>query len=345
MGVLFLTRDFPVKTPPIPGGCAWYRCYLPMHVIGGVLGEPLWTPEWGFGVKQSDQGLFGNKTVMLKLVMDRSTPHQMREAKKIGQKIIVDVDDFYEGIPETNRAFELTDPEKNPNTNRKFYTEVIEEADLVTVSTPFLLEHHSKTHPNVVMVRNGVYPDMFEQRRHTPAKPVIGWIGAVPFRGGDLEIMQDFLPAFLEEHDLMFHHSGYMPDAPSLAEIVGIPEHRFTQSPIVNMLDYGTQFNFDIGVVPLSNIPFNEAKSTIKGLEYAASNIPFVASDLPEYRSLSGMGVGRVASTSEEWTKQLAELLLYKTRKKEAAAQRALVVSDHSITARGQDWRDALMKL
>ena len=344
MGVLFLTRDFPVKIPPVPGGCAWYRCYLPMHVVGGVLGEPLWTPEWGVGVKQGEEGLFGNKTVMLKLVMDRSTPHQMRQAQKLGQKIIVDVDDFYEGIPETNRAYEMTHPEKNPNTNREFYHQVIEMADLVTVSTPFLLEHHSKTHPNVVMVRNGVYVDMFEKRKQR-SKPVIGWVGAVPFRGGDLEIMQEWLPDFLEKHDLMFHHSGYMPDAPSVAEVVGIPEERFTQSPIVNMLDYGTQFNFDIGLVPLSNIPFNEAKSTIKGLEYAAAGIPFVASDLPEYRSLAGLGVGRVARTADEWIEHLETLLDYTLRKREAAIQRNLVEKEHSIAARGQDWRDALMKL
>lgn len=342
MGVLFLTRDFPVKNPPIPGGCAWYRCYLPMHAIGGVLGEPLWTPEWGFGVKQGTEGLFGNKTVMLKLIMDRSTPHQMREAQKLGQKIIVDVDDFYEGIPESNRAFHITHPDKNKNTNRNFYKEVIDQADLVTVSTPFLLEHHAKTHPNVAMVRNGVYPDMFEVRKHTTSKPVIGWVGAVPYRGNDLEIMRDFLPEFLEKHDLMFHHSGSMSDAPSIADVVGIPVHRLTSSPVVTMTDYGQQFNFDIGLVPLNNIPFNEAKSTIKGLEYASANIPFVASGLPEYRHLAGMGVGRIADTPEEWVKHLEELLDYNVRKREAAVNRQKVIEKHSIADRAQDWRDAL---
>jgi len=91
--------------------------------------------------------------------------------------------------------------------------------------------------------------------------------------------------------------------------------------------------------VPLTNIPFNEAKSFLKGIEYAASNIPFVASDLPEYRYLAEEGrVGRVANTPEEWVKHLTELLDYDTRKKEAGTQRSRVLKEQSIVNRAHEW-------
>jgi len=51
--VAFLTQDFTPNTrPPLPGGCAYYRCFLPMQAVGvdARMGYPAWTSEAGFGV-------------------------------------------------------------------------------------------------------------------------------------------------------------------------------------------------------------------------------------------------------------------------------------------------------
>jgi len=103
---------------------------------------------------------------------------------------------------------------------------------------------------------------------------------------------------------------------------------------------YHEMLDFDIGVVLLSDIPFNEAKSTIKGLEYAASNIPFVANDLPEYSLLAEQGVGRVAANRTEFRTHIEDLLDYNTRKVEAATMRNLAIKDHSIQARAKEWAE-----
>jgi hypothetical protein len=97
---------------------------------------------------------------------------------------------------------------------------------------------------------------------------------------------------------------------------------------------------FDIGLVPLTDITFNHAKSFLKGIEYAAGNIPFVASALPEYQILAKSGVGRVAGSADDWVKHLTELLDYRTRKIEAAVQRQTVLRDHSIRARASEWSE-----
>jgi len=346
MTVAFITRDFNGTFPNItPAGCAYYRCFLPMAVVGqqAKLGMPAWDPDRGFGVMESSKtGIFGFSTVVLKLIMDRWAVKQVEIAQQLGQKIIVDIDDYHDGLTPANNAYHITDPELNKKSNREFYSQIIAQADILTVSTPFLLDHYKQHHPRVYMIRNGVNMHQFEKRKHTSSKPVIGWAGAVSFRNGDLEQLRDWLPDFLEQHDLQFHHAGHEPASPSFAEVVGIDPTRVTTSPIVPITHYADGLKFDIGVVPLTNIPFNEAKSNIKGLEYAAAGIPFVASPLPEYRLLHEDGVGFLADSPDDWRLQMETLLDYKTRKRASAIGRDTVSQKWSIESRTQDWISVL---
>lgn len=338
----FITRDFNGKFPNItPAGCAYYRCYLPMAAFGrhALLGMPAWDPNRGFGIKEtSDTGIFGFSIVCLKLIMDAWTPKQIEIARGLGQKVIVDIDDFHEGLTPANRAYHVTDPELNKKSNRDHYVKVIQAADIVTVSTPFLLDHYSGQRDNVYMVRNGVNVNQFDKRKHRNMKPVLGWAGAVAYRNGDLEQLRDWLPNFLEEHDLYFHHAGADPQAPSFAEVTGVDPIRVTTSPLCTVSEYAAGLKFDIGLVPLNNIPFNEAKSNIKGLEYAAAGIPFVASPLPEYRLLHEDGVGLLADTPDDWRSQISTLMDYKTRKRASAIGRDTVSQRWAIEQRANDW-------
>lgn len=340
----FLTRDFTSINPPVPGGCAYYRCYLPMSVMGdnSLMGPPAWDPYRGFGVAENqNQGIFGFSSIMLKLIMDRSTPKQIELAKNLRQRIIVDIDDYYPGLTPANRAYHQTHPENNKMVNRDNYQRVIDAADTLTVSTPFLLDYHSATHADVRLVRNGVNPYQFASVQ-PPKKPVLGWTGSTAYRNNDLEQLREWLPDFLEEHDLDVHHTGYDPSAPSFAEVTGIPERRVTTTPLLSIPSYATGFKFSIGIVPLSDIPFNHAKSNIKGLEYVAAGIPFVATDVPEYRTLHEAGVGAIARTPEDWMAAITLLLDDKYRAKKAAAEKSLVVRDWSIEARAHEWRAVL---
>jgi hypothetical protein len=327
-----------------PGGCGYYRCMLPKGVVANPhseFGRPAWTGQHGYGVRLNKKyARFGFDVVVMKMMMQRWVPHEMKIAKSIGQKLIVDIDDHYDGLHEDNLAFKNTDPKKNKISNRDYYNQIVELADLVTVSTPFLYEYYKdKGVPNVKLVRNGINVQQFVRKKHTGSKPVIGWVGAMHWRSGDIETMRPWLNGFLEEHDLTFFHAGHMPDAKLFWEAAGINPERMMLAPMKIIPEYHELFLMDIGLVPLNDIDFNRAKSTIKGLEYAASNIPFVAQDTPEYRRLSELGVGRVASTPDEWIKHLTELLNFKTRKREAAVQYNRL-SDHSILARKGDWED-----
>ena len=339
----FISGDFVYAVGRLyPGGCGYYRCMLPMNAAGpnARFGPPAWTADRGFGVRlNKEYAQFGFDTVVIKQLLERWMPRQMQIAKQLGQRLIVDIDDAYDFLHDENRAKHTTDPEKNKISNRDHMRAVIMEADVVTVSTPFLLEYYSGLRDNVVMVRNAVSPKQFPKRKVTRDKPVIGWAGALAWRSNDLDVFKGWLGDFLVEHDLMFHHAGHEDTAGSFAKLADVPVERVLTSPMKSIAEYHTMLDFDIGVVPLTNIPFNEAKSFLKGIEYAASNIPFVASDLPEYRYLSEESrIGRVAHTPEEWVKHLTELLDYDTRKKEAGTQRSRVLKEHSIVARAPQW-------
>jgi hypothetical protein len=274
--------------------------------------------------------------------MDRWTPRQIELAQALGQRIVVDIDDYYEGLTPANMAYDLTSAEKNKKTNREHYKRVIELADLITVTTPFLLEHYSKQHPNVRMVRNGVNLNQFTPRKQLNRKPIIGWVGAVNFRNNDLEQLREWLPDFLDEHDLMFHHAGHADNAPLFEDVTGVNPNRVTRSPLVPITHYASGFQFDIGIVPLSDIPFNHAKSNIKGLEYVAAGIPFVASNAPEYMELAATGVGRVAWDATGWVNSMNELLDYHTRKSQARNDLNVVKEHWGIDSRIHDWQAAL---
>lgn len=356
----YLTTDWAWGTDPLqPNGCAWYRCVLPgteLQKRGWVcgVGIPGFNQKDGFGmITGTDKAVHGWDIIVLKLVMHKDVLAGMDRAEEMGQKIVVDIDDFFDGLSPTNRAYEATDPKKNPDNNREIYAEIIRRSFAVICSTQFLFDYYSKIHKNVFLVRNGIdlhrYRSLYNlnKKRQTarPNRATIGWVGATPWRSGDLEQLSSFIGNYIltNNQKVRFHHSGHLPSAPSAAEQLGIDKRFVTTNHLAPISDYPGLFNgIDIGIVPLTDIPFNHAKSFIKGLEYAAAGIPFIASPVPEYKFLFDSGVGRVASTPEEWIYHFNELRDVSIRKDEAQIN-IEKLENFSIEKRGEDW-DATMR-
>ena len=63
--------------------------------------------------------------------------------------------------------------------------------------------------------------------------------------------------------------------------------------------------------------------SDIKGLEYSAMALPFVAQSIDSYDELHKTGVGRVAKNAVEWTRHLRALRSPEVRAAEGAKNRA----------------------
>lgn len=343
----FLTTDWSWGTDPLQmNGCAWYRCKLPgdQLVKRGwkcAVGMPAWNEKHGFGMlAEGNSAVHGWDIVVFKLLMHQSALDGVRKAKELGQKIVVDVDDWFVGLEKTNRAYDVTDPEKNPEQNRAIYEQIIMEAFAVICSTQFLYDHYSKLRNNVFLVRNAIDLDRWRMRPASrPHKKVrVGWVGATPWRSNDLEQLSRFFPSFIQDNKLLFHHSGHTINAPKANELLGVPDELTRLTPLVPILSYpGLLLPIDIGIIPLNDVPFNHAKSFIKGLEYAAAGVPFVASPLPEYELLASHGIGRIAKNDNEWVGHLTELLDHRLRRDEMIVNRELV-ANFSTDARGPEW-------
>lgn len=348
--IAFLTHDWAWGTEPLqPNGCAWYRCLLPSHELNKhgwntTVGFPGFNSKRGFGLLiDGDRAVHGWNIVVFKLLMQKEVLQSIPIAQSLGQKIVVDVDDWFDGLSESNRAHAVTDPKNNPNSNREIYKQIILSADAVITSTPFLKEYYSKLRDNVFMIRNGIDLDRWKQKNLKISKrPKIGWVGATQWRSNDLEQLSSFLGPYMNLRKVLFHHSGHVPSAPKASELLGIDEKFFKTSPLVPILQYPNVFkDIDIGIVPLNNIEFNHAKSFIKGLEYAAAGVPFISSYSPEYEYLSNSGIGRVAKTSNDWIYHLDELLDYSMRRDEADENRSLL-GNFSMSARGAEWSNTM---
>jgi hypothetical protein len=350
--IAFLTLDWAVGTNPLePNGCAWYRCYLPMLELEKrgwdvAMAPPEYHYKHGFGAFYSDEEVeFGWDIVVLKLIMMKSAADILENKELFKQKVVVDIDDFYEGLTESNIAYHTTNPEKNENMNREHYWRIIEAADYLITSTQFLYDFYTKEKgfTNVFLVRNAIDIDRWTRRSdHSRGLPTIGWVGATPWRSGDLETLNPWFGSFLENNHLSFHHSGHIESKkiPTAMQQLGIfPSTKVTKQERMILSKYPQLFRkFDIGIVPLNNIPFNHAKSTIKGLEYVAAGIPFISSESPEYCFLESQGIGRVAKSEDEWAEHLEDLMSPKTRKEEIEKNYETLKSLHTMEVRGEEW-------
>ena len=348
-----------------PGGCTQMRCMIPAHGLANIghevmVGEIGWKDGEGFVIVPPFSRLtFGKQgiiteynecfdkldVIILKLYMHKDAVSYIKKAQSYGQTVIIDTDDHFEQLPSDNLAFQTTDPKNSPDNNRKFLVDTYSVADGIIASTKFL-EAKSLKHNNVVYrVPNSLRPETFMYRLDNSGwKPTIGWVGIMLWRVDDIKEVGAPLRTVLEQHDLNFHHSGIVLNRPNwFAEEAGFNPERMTGFVGARPDYYGNVFMpIDIGLVPLTNNPFNEAKSNLKGLEYALSGIPFVASDTQEYRDLAELGVGRIAKRPRDWIKHLEELLDPEVREAERQNNYRIVRKNFDIWLMKYKWSEAI---
>lgn len=356
LGVGFGSTDWSKVDDGIaPNGCTWYRCMLPGRQlirakIPADVGFLTIRPNGMFSIQRPGENRSKPyRVIVLKVIMNRFVLDGMDKARSKGQKIVVDVDDLFDEIHETNMAHGSTDAAKDRDNNREIYKEILAQSDAIICSTPFIYDYYKALFPDkpMYMIRNSIDVDRWTRLNAVKRQPIIGWLGATPWRSMDLEQLAGFFDDYIEKRDLTFHHAGHIAWAPPAFSRLGIQnKKRLSVSPMVPLYELPNVYaNFDIGIVPLNDIPFNRAKSYIKGLEYAAAGIPFVASALPEYEYLSERGIGRVATTPKEWMRSFDELLDFDMRQDESIHNREILDSEFTIESHAQQWISAFKEI
>lgn len=333
---------------PVSGGAGWIRLQQvrPHLRHQSVTGSLIFHNAKGFGI-----GDFYGKMhfdldvlVMQRMMFGNLVENMQDVLSRPNRPIIInDLDDWYWGLDPANAAYELTRPSFNPAENIDHYAEILKLSDVVTVSTPFLKDQMETWlgHKHVVMIENCVTLTDFNVRRVNTKKPIIGWVGSTSHRSRDLEELHGFF-----DESWRFHHSGHLDGAPRFADALGITSRRVTTSPMLPPQQYArTSFRFDMGIAPLSSIDFNRAKSWIKPIEYCAAGVPFVASRAPEYVRLhETYGIGRLATTKDEWVGHMTELKDHRLRMAEARENRMLV-KELDVKVMASHWRELFESL
>ncbi len=295
-----------------------------IEVALGILAHNAATGTFGIHSWDNSGDHFDCDVIVMQRYMHKNVLNDMQKAQSRGQIIIQDIDDWYWGLSEKNAAYDISNPIKNPVENTEWYKKIIKASDGVIASTPFLRDRmlewndHVALHTNYVNTKQYANVPPFTD---SPAgKLVVGWMGSTAHRSGDLEILRPHINKISEFS--VFHHTGHVDHHtfPNFNRQIGVSGGIVSTSPFLPPYQLQDGFLFQAGIVPLTDIPFNHAKSYIKGLEYAAAGVPFVCSWSPQYEELtSEHGIGFMATEPSEYVELLKDLKNQRYRNKVAA--------------------------
>lgn len=296
------------------GGSGWARLgqYIPFLEAAGhtVVAGTLWNNDGALSIENEHGEHTVPDIILSQRLMHDNLDVAYKVAEACGQVVVCDIDDWYWGLSPENGAFLASHPKYNQYENVAFYKKSLTASHHLTVSTSYLADRVSGWCDSITVLPNYVDVSRFTPVTQSFGAPSIGWAGSTLHRSGDLEILRGILgPVAMRQGFTLVHGGDSGP--PSMAMKIGVSEDSVIKIPRCGAEDYPNLLKFDVGVIPLRDIPFNHAKSDIKGLEYAAAGIPFVASALPSYTALFkewGKECFFTARKPSEWVKRLEEI-------------------------------------
>ena len=269
----------------------------------------------------------------------------MKALQAKGTKVIVDVDDDYTHVPSYNAASKHK--EHLPN-----LLWCIRHADAVTVTTPALRDVISKvTAAPIYVLRNFLdwkiwrdVPPVYEARDWDRLR--IGYLGNMTYHGGDIEAMNPWLGKWIKDHpDVDFVAAG----DPDMHDVLGVPhDQRLTVKRFVFRLQKIAHYvaTMDIGLVPLVRNQFNEAKSHLKGMEYAGVGIPCLATPTESYRDWwlterdESKASGLLCSRPKEWIRALDRLYEDEDFRRQLGQNARQQASEHTYQDHWRLWEN-----
>lgn len=200
----------------------------------------------------------------------------VKYAKMVGVKVWIDYDDNMLAIPPHNEFFEWFSSDRI----RKAIMGCLQEADLITTSTHHLAAYYEKASKRKVQViPNAFNNSVFTFYSHPKLTNRIVWRGskthAHDMTDVDLDIFN--LQKKFPEHEWCF--IGMFP------WMLGGTKNMFHEAVhVVRLPQLLNKTAAKVAIVPLSESPFNRAKSNCAWLEFTQAGTPVVAPDWEEWR-------------------------------------------------------------
>lgn len=340
--------------PADRSGCAWYRMILPGRTLLGA-GYDVTVHEVGSdGVLEA--ALIGNKLVGLTVMPDCDVAVIQRPLhwtripvikllQSRGIFVIGEIDDDFSAVHPEHAAYRGFHPRHSPGHNWDICAEALGLCDRLVVSTPALAERYAKPGQDVVIMPNTLPPEFVipESRIHEPLDPtqvVVGWAGKVDSHPRDLEATDQGVGRLQRTLGFQMKVVGSAAGVKRGLALAREPLlHRWAP-----YAEYpGAISTFDVGIAPLRPSKFNEAKSALKPLEYAARGVPFVCSPSGPYADFVAQGAGRLALSREQWAARVREYVVDDRRRTEDAAKGLEVARRWTINRHVDAWASAWM--
>jgi glycosyltransferase involved in cell wall biosynthesis len=186
-------------------------------------------------------------------------------------------------------------------------TECARLADMCTVTTEPLADVVRKINPNVVILPNQLPAAAYGQPEPVAGPLRIGWAGGASHALDVEEVTPALRQHFRRHPGDTFRNMGTLFGKVATA-VPGWCRHDLPWTLDMNE-HYARLSSLDVGLAPLRASVFNQSKSELKFLEYAARGAVTIASNFGPYARTVQPGVtGLLADQPHEWTAALRQL-------------------------------------
>ncbi len=268
------------------GGSRYIRCELPAKYLNkaGIHTEVTFVPP----LYRERYKLFD------RFVFERPFTKEAFELVEAfveaGKTCFIEMDDDFVNLPAYAPAAVIFAQEP---WRKRYLLELMGKVKAVICTTEGLAEAYGSYAKKVEVIENCIEPEKWVVERPHREHRVIGYSGAY-FRSEDLQ--QITWLAKDSPWSWTIIGSKVLAEKFNLNWVCGKPIGEYQE----------TLREIDIGVVPLAKNRFNDSKSDLKGLEFAASGIPFIASPSAEYLK---HWPEVVAKKPKDWEAMLARLV------------------------------------
>lgn len=283
------------------------------------------------------------------VIIQRDFPRFTREcteivlrARRQGKPVIYETDDLLIDIPQEHISYPDISMYLAP------MAWMLAEADLVTTSTPFLLDYMRPLQPRISLLPNYLHDRLWTlnpvPETSADRKLVIGYMGG-DTHARDLSSITSTLMPILDRYAdrVSMRFWGGKPPA----EFLNHPTVEWTPLEMLDYADFASYFNqqvVDIAIAPLEDNLLNQAKSHIKFLEYSAIGAAGVYSKMQPYETIVRHGEnGYLAASQQEWQTALAALIENpELRHQLASAAQMTIRKDWLLSANAWRWKQVL---
>jgi glycosyltransferase involved in cell wall biosynthesis len=312
-----------------------YRAIGPMRSLGAYRGHDVRELPSGDGGPPPVAQVRDVEVLHIHRYAEERALTLAREAKAAGAIVVWDNDDDIGAIPRSTATHKQHGGyawhQRLQGMQRMFRL-----ADLVTTPSAVLAERlREHGAPRTEVVENYLQDHFLETARRPAEGVTVGWVAGLEHQVDAERVpIREALQRLLDER----------PDVrvTTVGLGLGLRDERYRHVegvPLIKLCD--TIAQFDVGIAPLTDHPFNRARSNVKLKEYASLGVPWLASPVGPYAGLGERQGGRLVP-DERWHEQLGRLI-DRERDRRKLAKRARKWAEGETLARNVYRWEALL--